>query len=415
MYAGGGCINPTNSDTDADGALGGQEVNHALFPTLPYDDDTDDDGDLDGFDNCPLEPNEFQEDQDSDGVGDLCDNCDSTVNSAQGDVDEDLDGDACDLDDGHLILHVEHAGLVTWQEDTNYLAYNLYRGVLDAMVNGGGGYTQFPAIPGSMRFCGVGLGQCPDGYLPQPGETLFYLVDGTPDGYVESTLGPDTSGTRRPNTSPCLQAAPAALYPLDSDADDYSGNFQHGFLGGATFVSGVFGNALHVDQNGFDYADLPHTTIDGASDFSFSAFVRIDGNNVGNTLVSGARSLWDDALVIGYDGLAGNPGWRMSIDNTTFVFAGSTQMQDLGWHHIAVIREGTAARLYVDGARFGEIAVNNLPIDLDEGGLFLGQELTTLFGQFQPGGSWWGTIDDMRIYNRAITDEEVQAHAAIGQ
>jgi hypothetical protein len=63
----------------------------------PFNDD-DDDGVLNGMDNCPLIPNPEQEDLDGDGVGDVCDNCPTTANANQYDFDQDNIGDACDPD-----------------------------------------------------------------------------------------------------------------------------------------------------------------------------------------------------------------------------------------------------------------------------------------------------------------------------
>ena len=78
----------------------------------PCDPDDDNDGVLDGDDNCRVVPNPNQRDTDGDGLGDRCDpdndgdgvpdgqdNCPLTVNPNQRDTDNDGIGDRCDNDD----------------------------------------------------------------------------------------------------------------------------------------------------------------------------------------------------------------------------------------------------------------------------------------------------------------------------
>jgi hypothetical protein len=61
--------------------------------------DTDGDGVIDGWDNCPFTSNPSQPDRDGDGVGNVCDNCLTTSNYDQANHDGDRYGDACDADD----------------------------------------------------------------------------------------------------------------------------------------------------------------------------------------------------------------------------------------------------------------------------------------------------------------------------
>ena len=77
----------TGGDTGTPGV-----VNDAC-PSPP---DKDNDGLLDGVDNCPAIANPQQEDTDKDGVGDACDNCKLLGNPDQKDTDGDGDGDTCD-------------------------------------------------------------------------------------------------------------------------------------------------------------------------------------------------------------------------------------------------------------------------------------------------------------------------------
>lgn len=108
-----------DSDDDNDGLTDTKEKE---IGTNPVDPDTDDDGVLDGQDNCPLVANPSQNDKDKDGIGDACDsvdnsssptpadtdhdgvpdgrdNCRTVANVFQADNDKDGIGDACDSDD----------------------------------------------------------------------------------------------------------------------------------------------------------------------------------------------------------------------------------------------------------------------------------------------------------------------------
>ncbi|MBM4197445.1 MAG: hypothetical protein FJ197_10205 [Gammaproteobacteria bacterium] len=64
--------------------------------TLQVSADTDSDGLLDPFDNCPAQSNPDQADTDSDGRGNACDNCPVRSNSDQANTDSDGRGNACD-------------------------------------------------------------------------------------------------------------------------------------------------------------------------------------------------------------------------------------------------------------------------------------------------------------------------------
>jgi len=189
---------PPYGDADGDGLT---NLREAELGTDPLIDDSDGDTVLDGIDNCALDANVSQLDVDADGAGDICDNCASTGNPSQSDKDGDGQGDRCDLDDGLLLFTAVTRNSQTWQDDSVYDDFNLYRGDLLVLL-GGGDYTQDPVAVNVDRQCGLTSSAANDTFLPAAGQAVFYLVTGV-SGLVESSLGEDGAGNSRPNANSC--------------------------------------------------------------------------------------------------------------------------------------------------------------------------------------------------------------------
>ena len=64
--------------------------------------------------------------------------------------------------------------------------------------------------------------------------------------------------------------------------------------------------------------------------------------------------------------------------------------------------DGTTQRLYVDGAQVGSLAAAGAIVDVDLGALRIGGN--SIWGEY-----FAGLIDEVRIYNRALTQTEIQA------
>lgn len=77
------------------------------------------------------------------------------------------------------------------------------------------------------------------------------------------------------------------------------------------------------------------------------------------------------------------------------------------WHHVAGTYDGSAVRVYVDGylmserAHSGRLMENDLPIVIGSNGATWNEV-------------WSGLIDEVMIYDRALTPSEIAAHAGVG-
>jgi hypothetical protein len=74
----------------------------------------------------------------------------------------------------------------------------------------------------------------------------------------------------------------------------------------------------------------------------------------------------------------------------------SALITDGGWHRIGFVWDGANRILYVDDIEVASDTQSHLTGS--EGGLYIGVGNTLEEGSF-----WTGLIDDVRIYNRAIT------------
>ena len=138
----------------------------------------------------------------------------------------------------------------------------------------------------------------------------------------------------------------------------------------------------------------------GDSDFTLSAWVK------GDPLMNEWARILDKGYFSGYE--LGRTGFASTIGftylNSDPTFSSTSSLIDNTWHHVAVVKSGGTASLYIDGILQSSIVVN------------LGAPTNTfpMFIGYNPGegirGHWKGQLDEVRIYDRALTPGEVQGN-----
>ena len=219
-------------------------------------------------------------------------------------------------------------------------------------------------------------------------------------------------------------------WPLDEDAGattvDQSGNGSEGQLHGEpSWVEGVFESALEFDGVD-DYVDCGDDIIleFGPGDFSVSAWIYTSGP------ASPAGGTSEDQSVFakgGDDG--GGIRYHMTLPGNTVVFLtdanddaggkgkydpnGTIPVVDSAWHHIVGYRDGNTLRLYVDGVE--DMGVTNhtestLPADYSitptVHPAIIGA-ITSNNEGFPINKYFHGIIDDVAVWNRALTLDEI--------
>ncbi len=205
-----------------------------------------------------------------------------------------------------------------------------------------------------------------------------------------------------------------AFFPFEGNARDGSGNNYDGFLQGNADASD---GTLNLGDNSTDRVNLPNQIVDGVTNFTAAAWLKIDVVHVPNlnTFYSGANASQHNAFSFWYsrettNNNAYNKTWRIILDNAGYSFEANDVIEDQSWHHIAVKRDGAFAYLYIDGEQWGDrIAVTQVPANVVSNGFYLGQEQDAVGGAFSQAQSWAGEMDNVRFYNRALDDKEIQA------
>ena len=184
-------------------------------------------------------------------------------------------------------------------------------------------------------------------------------------------------------------------------AYDSSGNGNDGTLeGDPQWVVGKINGALEFDGVG-DYVNCgnsPVLQIQNQITMACWFRVAIFSRNWATILSMGddsyrlSRGESNYSLHMGFNGTTSSPySW----------FDGRQRVNDDQWHHVAGVYDGTEARIYIDG----ELDASQLAsgqINASDYDLYIGENAQA-FGRF-----WNGFIDDVRIYDRALSEEEIQ-------
>jgi len=187
-----------------------------------------------------------------------------------------------------------------------------------------------------------------------------------------------------------------ALDEIEGDIASDSANDNDGNVYGEPAwqpEGGMVNGALQLDGID-DYVATPFV-LDPA-DWEFSVFAWIKSGAPGQAVLSqagGANWLCTDSLEGNLmTGLSRPAGGRIRPQPLVSEFV----ITDGNWHRIALVWDGSHRTLYVDDVAVAEDEQTNLAAS--ENGLYIGAGKA-----MEPGSFWSGLIDDVRIYNRAVT------------
>jgi hypothetical protein len=197
-----------------------------------------------------------------------------------------------------------------------------------------------------------------------------------------------------------------ALWSGDGAANDSVGG-NHGALhGGVSFASGKVGQAFNF--NGIDsYVNVPSSpAIKMTGPFTIVAWINyLRTSGVGNNAVSVVTKGIDAATTMDW-GLGISPGQKLrpyaQIGADWIYFDCDTILNTGVWYHVAMVYNGTNIQGYVNGTLDGSKTVSGV-LQATDYPLRIGTYASVLAPGFFP-----GEIDELAIYNRALSASEIQ-------
>gem|GEM_PF-1067765 len=191
---------------------------------------------------------------------------------------------------------------------------------------------------------------------------------------------------------------------------DYSGNSNNGVVNGATWnrTGGKVGGAYEFDGANdyiqFQGDDLSTTGQPFTVEFWFKPSSTIDSSIASSiALVEKREGGGANDWLINFD--SGDAG-RMRVRS----YAGNIQSQTATWtagtwYHIAFVYNGnTNSTIYVDGV------ADNRNNDYNIGTLTQSTEDIFVGTRYDQSEDFTGSIDELRIYNRALTSDQILSH-----
>lgn len=198
-----------------------------------------------------------------------------------------------------------------------------------------------------------------------------------------------------------------AYYPFNGNANDESGNGNNGVVNGAALDLDRFGNinSAYSFDGSSNFISIPNSpSLQDISSITISAWCKIKAwYYIGQELYFPILNKSNEESKYGKYSLALNYNggiYHLNENETGFTYDWDTTISK--WHHIVFTISNNTTSLYVNGKHlytqasgvFPETPIDTLP-------LIIGMDAPGLIEYSK------GEIDDIGIWNRALTDNEI--------
>ncbi len=195
------------------------------------------------------------------------------------------------------------------------------------------------------------------------------------------------------------------LYLFDEEtadeATDLSELENHGEITDAEWTGdGKNGGALVFD-GASSLIEVPHhdSLIPGGDELTIEAWFKPASFPAGHPPIARKGSVAESGW--GFDTPGGKiRGFVYTAPGAAAVAQGTTVMKVDTWHHVAMVYDGTEVRIYLDGEQDGQVDRKG-DINENQASVWIGKKANE---------SIWldGMLDELRILNIAITEEQIQ-------
>lgn len=192
-----------------------------------------------------------------------------------------------------------------------------------------------------------------------------------------------------------------ALYRLDTNANDYSGNAIHGTTYDVSYSSNAQ-NYRSAYFDGNDYIDCGGSSHFSMTSLSISVWVKVSSYSESQQYIvaKGQAPDWQYGLRIVNGKIYGHI-WKYYGSAHASAYS-SSAISTGEWHHISMTWDGHYLRLYIDGDQ----------VDYDYEWRTTGQCVSSngnlYVGRRSDGNYFTGYLDDVVIYSRSLSSSEVE-------
>jgi len=198
-----------------------------------------------------------------------------------------------------------------------------------------------------------------------------------------------------------------AYYPFNGNANDESGNGNNGTINGATLTTdrnGTPNSAYYFDgiSNYISILDNPNINVQASQSFSISFWAKHDAYNNAIYMISKYKgSFGEPSYAIGTGSYGDSYSWFEFTPSNGIENRGNIDLNNPNWHNITtVFKSGISVTIYVDGV-----------LDISKPTTYTGSIINLRNLTIGCGSNlaqfYKGSIDEIKIYNRALTDSEI--------
>jgi len=234
--------------------------------------------------------------------------------------------------------------------------------------------------------------------------------------HVFSVSGNQATGPAHPNAKTSGSPGPGGLvlyFSFDRPdvagvVHDESGASNDGCVFGAKWVSeGRFGGAYQFSiSNLTDRIVIPNSDTLNPDDITLSAWVKAaDRDGFWNRILDkDYRNAY--CLDLGGDYNGKRDRGKLQFETSAGGLGSDSALADGRWHHVAGTYDGKALRCYIDGSEKGRSVKSPGPLHKSGWDLCIGNSVVEYgTGEFL---AYDGLIDEVRIYNRALSAAEIK-------